>query len=82
MNSVLVTSANGANGDRYGVILGFSAGGSLIGPFSQDRRTTDPSGLSCDQTGELVYVNPAATTAAGTRVRITLASVEPVESGI
>jgi hypothetical protein len=54
---VLVTSAEGANGDGYGAILGFSADGSLIGPFSQDRRITDPRGLSHDQTGELVYVN-------------------------
>ena len=82
MTPVLVTSANGANGDGYGAILGFSADGSLIGPFSQDRRITDPRGLSHDQTGELVYVNPAATTAAGTRVRITPASVEPVGSEI
>ena len=51
--AVLVTSANGANDDGYGAILGFSADGSLIGPFSQDRRITDPRGLSHDQTGEL-----------------------------
>ena len=57
MTPVLVTSAKGANGDGYGAILGFSADGSLIGPFSQDRRITDPRGLSQDQTGELVYVN-------------------------
>ena len=57
MTSVLVTSADGANGDGYGAILGFSADGSLIGPFSQDRRITDPRGLSHDRTGELVYVN-------------------------
>ena len=57
MTTVLVTSAKGANGDGYGAILGFSADGSLIGPFSQDRRITDPRGLSHDQTGELVYLN-------------------------
>jgi hypothetical protein len=57
MTPVLVTSASGTNGDGYGAILGFSADGSLIGPFSQDRRITDPRGLSHDQTGELVYVN-------------------------
>ena len=55
--SVLVTSAKGANGGGYGAVLGFSADGSLIGPFSRDRRITDPRGLSHDQTGELVYVN-------------------------
>jgi hypothetical protein len=57
MTPLLVTSANGANGDGYGAILGFSADGSLIGPFSQDRRITDPRGLSHDPTSELVYVN-------------------------
>jgi outer membrane protein assembly factor BamB len=57
MSPVIVTSANGANGDGFGVILCFSADGSLIGQFSQDRRITDPRGLSRDQTGELVYVN-------------------------
>ena len=57
MTPVLVTSANGANGDGYGAILGFSADGSLIGPFSRDRRITDPRGISHDQSGELVYVN-------------------------
>jgi hypothetical protein len=82
MTPGLVTSAHGVNGDGCGVTLGFSADGSLIGPFGQDRRITDPRDLSCDQTGELVYVNPVAMTAAGTRVRITLASVEPVESAI
>jgi hypothetical protein len=57
MTQILVTSAKGANGDGYGAILGFSADGSLIGPFSEDRRITDPRGLGHDQTGELVYVN-------------------------
>jgi hypothetical protein len=57
MTSVLVTSAEGANGDGYGAVLGFSAEGSLIGPFSEDGRVTDPRGLSNDQTGELLYVN-------------------------
>src|SRR5580658_8421108 len=57
MTSVLVTSADGANGDGYGAILGFSTDGSLIGPFSQDRRITDPRGISYDQSAELVYVN-------------------------
>jgi hypothetical protein len=57
MTSVLVTSASGANGDGDGAILGFSADSALIGPLSQDRRITDPRGLSHDQSGELVYVN-------------------------
>lgn len=57
MTSILVTSASGANGDGYGAILGFSADSALIGPLSQDRRITDPRGLSHDHSGELVYVN-------------------------
>lgn len=57
MAQILVTSANGANGDGYGAILGFSADGSLVGPFSQDRRIVDPRGFSTDQSGELVYAN-------------------------
>jgi hypothetical protein len=57
MTSVLVTSASGANGDGDGAILGFSADSALIGPLSQDRRITDPRGLSHDQSRELVYVN-------------------------
>jgi hypothetical protein len=57
MTSVLVTSASGANGDGYGAILSFSADGALTRPLSQDRRITDPRGLSHDQSGELVYVN-------------------------
>jgi hypothetical protein len=54
---MLVTSASGANGDGYGAILGFTAGGALAGPFSQDRRITDPRGLSLGASGELVYLN-------------------------
>lgn len=57
MTRMLVTSASGANGDGYGAILGFTADGTLTGPFSQDRRITDPRGLSLDPAGELVYVN-------------------------
>jgi DNA-binding beta-propeller fold protein YncE len=54
---ILVTSASGANGDGYGAILGFTTDGALTGPFSQDRRITDPRGLSVDPSGELVYLN-------------------------
>ena len=57
MIPILVTSAGAANGDGYGTILSVSADGALIGPLSQDRRITDPRGLSRDQSGELVYVN-------------------------
>jgi DNA-binding beta-propeller fold protein YncE len=57
MTRILVTSASGANGDGYGAVLSFAADGSLAGPFSQDRRITDPRGLSLSPAGELVYLN-------------------------
>ena len=56
MTRILVTSASGANGDGYGALLCFSAGGQLAGPFSGDRRITDPRGLSLNPAGNLVYV--------------------------
>jgi DNA-binding beta-propeller fold protein YncE len=57
MTRILVTSASGANGDGYGAILSFTDDGALTGQFSQDRRITDPRGLSVDPSGELVYLN-------------------------
>jgi hypothetical protein len=57
MTRFLVSSANGTNGDGFGTILGFTAEGSPTGPFSRDRRITDPRGLSLDPIGDLVYVN-------------------------
>ncbi len=56
MRRILVTSASGANGDGYGTLLGFSTGGKLAGPFSDDPRITDPRGLSPSPAGDLVYV--------------------------
>jgi DNA-binding beta-propeller fold protein YncE len=56
MRRILVTSASGANGDGYGTLLCFSAGGELAGPFSDDPRITDPRGLSLSPAGDLVYV--------------------------
>lgn len=56
MRRILVTSASGANGDGYGTLLSFSAGGELAGPFSDDRRITDPRGMSLSPAGDLVYV--------------------------
>jgi len=53
---ILVTSASGANGDGYGTILSFSAGGDLSGPFSDDPRITDPRGMGLSPGGDLVYV--------------------------
>jgi hypothetical protein len=57
MTRILVTSASGANGDGYGAILSFTTDGTLTGSFSQDRRITDPRGLSLDPAGELIYLN-------------------------
>jgi DNA-binding beta-propeller fold protein YncE len=54
---ILVTSANGANGNGYGAILGFAPEGEFTGPFSSDPRIADPRGLSVDPAGALVYVN-------------------------
>jgi DNA-binding beta-propeller fold protein YncE len=56
MRRILVTSASGANGDGYGTVLSFSAGGDLAGPFSDDPRITDPRGMSLSPDGDLVYV--------------------------
>jgi DNA-binding beta-propeller fold protein YncE len=57
MTQILVTSASGANGNGFGAVLSFSADGARAGPFSDDRRITDPRGLSPDPAGELVYLN-------------------------
>jgi DNA-binding beta-propeller fold protein YncE len=54
---ILVTSASGANGDGYGMVLGFGPEGELAGPFSGDPRITDPRGMSLDPSGALVYLN-------------------------
>ena len=48
MTRILVTSASGVNGDGYGTLLCFSAGGKLAGPFSDDPRIIDPRGLSLE----------------------------------
>jgi DNA-binding beta-propeller fold protein YncE len=56
MTRIVVSSASGANGDGYGALLYFSAEGRLAGPFSDDRRITDPRGLSLSPGSDLVYV--------------------------
>jgi DNA-binding beta-propeller fold protein YncE len=56
MRRILVTSASGVNGDGYGTLLGFSAGGELAGPFSDDLRISDPRGMGLSPAGDLVYV--------------------------
>jgi hypothetical protein len=45
MTRILISSASGVNGDGYGEVLGFAADGALAGPFSRDRRITDPAGV-------------------------------------
>jgi DNA-binding beta-propeller fold protein YncE len=56
MTRILVTSASGANGDGFGALLCFSADGQLAGPFSDDRRISDPRGMSLSPAGDLVYL--------------------------
>jgi DNA-binding beta-propeller fold protein YncE len=54
---VLVSSAQGANGDGYGTILAFDGEGHQLGAFSEDSRITDPRGLCVDPEGAVLYVN-------------------------
>jgi DNA-binding beta-propeller fold protein YncE len=56
MRRILVTSASGANGDGYGTLVCFSAGGETAVPFSDDPRITDPRGLSLSPAGDLIYI--------------------------
>ena len=39
---ILVTSADGADGNGYGAILGFGPEGEFTGPFGSDPRIADP----------------------------------------
>ncbi len=57
MTRILISSASGVNSDGYGAVLSFAADGALAGPFSKDRRITDPRGLSLGPSSELVYLN-------------------------
>ncbi|HTX63258.1 MAG TPA: hypothetical protein VMD28_06440 [Acidimicrobiales bacterium] len=57
MRLLLVTSASGANGDGCGRVLGFSAAGAPIGPFSRDPRIADPRGIFVDTSGTFLYLN-------------------------
>jgi DNA-binding beta-propeller fold protein YncE len=54
---VLVSSAQGANGDGYGTVLAFDLAGNALGTFSDDGRISDPRGLCVNPAGDLVYVN-------------------------
>jgi hypothetical protein len=58
--SFLVTSATGANGDGYGLLLAFDRDGTPLGSFSNDDRIADPRGLGIDQRRELLFLNSGA----------------------
>lgn len=54
---LLVTSAAGANGEGYGLLLAFDRDGTPLGSFSGDDRIVDPRGLGVDQQHGLLFVN-------------------------
>jgi hypothetical protein len=54
---LLVTSAAGANGNGYGVLLAFDSDGSPLGAFSTDNRIADPRGLAVDRKQRLLFLN-------------------------
>jgi hypothetical protein len=55
----LVTSAAGANGDGYGLLLAFDRDGTPLGSFSDDDRIADPRGLGIDLQRKLLFLNSA-----------------------
>lgn len=57
---LLVTSAAGANGDGYGLLLAFDRDGTPLGSFSNDARIVDPRGLGVDRRQELLFLNSGA----------------------
>jgi hypothetical protein len=57
---LLVTSAAGANGDGFGLLLAFDRDGTPLGSFSNDDRIADPRGLGVDQQQELLFLNSGA----------------------
>jgi DNA-binding beta-propeller fold protein YncE len=54
---LLVTSASGENGNGYGALLAFDRNDRLVGPFSDDRRITDPRGLAVQRDEGLLFLN-------------------------
>ena len=56
---LLVTSASGANGNGYGVLLAFDHDGEPLGPFSDDDRIVDPRGLAPEPEPGLLFLNSA-----------------------
>jgi hypothetical protein len=57
---VLVTSASGANGNRFGALLAFEPDGSLRRTFVDDDRIADPRGLAIDPKENLLFLNSGA----------------------
>jgi hypothetical protein len=53
---LLVTSATGANGNGYGVLLTFDGGGRPLGKFSDDARIADPRGLAVEGDTRLLFL--------------------------
>jgi DNA-binding beta-propeller fold protein YncE len=54
---LLVSSAEGANGNGSGAVLAFDLLGTTLGTFCHDSRIVDPRGLCVDPSGNLLYVN-------------------------
>ena len=54
---LLVTSANGANGDGLGALLAFDSEGGFLGAFSKDSRISDPRGLAVNRNGRFLLLN-------------------------
>jgi hypothetical protein len=52
---LLVTSAAGANGGGYGLLLAFDRAGTPLGSFSTDDHIADPRGLGVHQQHELLF---------------------------
>jgi hypothetical protein len=57
---LLVTSASGATGNRFGALLAFDLNGRLRGTFIDDDRVADPRGLAVDPNEHLLFLNSGA----------------------
>jgi hypothetical protein len=57
---LLVTSASGANGNGFGMLLAFELHGRLRGAFIDDDRIADPRGLAIDPKENLLFLNSGA----------------------
>src|SRR5277367_395572 len=57
---LLVTSASGASGNGFGMLLAFESDGRLRGTFIDDDRIADPRGLAVDSKEDLLFLNSGA----------------------